>query len=123
MTETPGDVGGEPPAGRLSVTVGLRGRWITIEADGELDMATAPLLEERSMVALDSSPWIALETSGLTFCDSSRLNVLIRAWRNAAQGGGRLVLVRPLPPGACPADHRPGSATGHDRHPARLTYR
>ncbi|HEX2314376.1 MAG TPA: STAS domain-containing protein [Thermomonospora sp.] len=99
MTLNPGpapdDVGGDPYETPLRVTVGLRGRWVTIEVGGDIDMTTGPLLEERIGTALESSPWVVLEAAEVTFCDSSGLNVLIRAWRKAVEAGGRLVLLRP----------------------------
>jgi anti-sigma B factor antagonist len=66
---------------------------------GELDLATAPDLEDQigRLLASQFLPQIAVDASQLSFCDSSGLNVLIQLWKRAAAGGGQVV-VRPAPP-------------------------
>ncbi|MER6814792.1 STAS domain-containing protein [Spirillospora sp. NPDC000708] len=78
-----------------------------------MDMATAPALIDgvgKLIAEKDQGP-IALETSRVTFCDSSGLNALIRLWKQARSAGVELVILRP--------HARLGrllSMTGMDRH-------
>ncbi|GAA1565869.1 hypothetical protein GCM10009678_55990 [Actinomadura kijaniata] len=78
-----------------------RGGWLVIEVAGELDIATAPILEDELSQATTpvtgrvAVTWVALELSGLSFADSSGLNVLIRWWKRLQAGGGNLLLLHP----------------------------
>ncbi|REE95948.1 STAS domain-containing protein [Thermomonospora umbrina] len=95
MTVLPGASADDAGKDRFTVSAGLRGRWVTVEVVGDLDMASAETLHDRLSDAVQTSPWIVLDASRVTFCDSSGLNVLIRAWRTAERAGGRLVVLRP----------------------------
>jgi anti-sigma B factor antagonist len=66
---------------------------------GELDTATVPALDYHVPRALsaDSPPRVALELSGVRFCDSSGINAFVRGWKRARDAGGELVLLRPEP--------------------------
>ncbi|GLW66742.1 hypothetical protein Arub01_49860 [Actinomadura rubrobrunea] len=89
-----------PSAGpRLTVNVGRPGPWQPVQVGGELDLATVPELFERisELIASRPEPFIALDMSGVTFCDSSGINTLIRLWKHAKAAGGDLVLMRPDP--------------------------
>ncbi|MGI8335144.1 STAS domain-containing protein [Actinomadura scrupuli] len=62
--------------------------------DGELDLATAPLLAERLRGLLAAGcTRIVLDVAGVSFCDSSGLNVLLDIQRRASRRGGSLTLV------------------------------
>lgn len=75
---------------------GLNAAWVRVT--GELDLATAPQLEQTLQQADLRAPRIVLDLRQLTFMDSSGVHVIVEASRRARQAGHRLVLVRgPLP--------------------------
>ena len=55
-----------------------------ISPQGDVDIATAPNLEEDIRAALESSTSVVIDLSGVTFMDSSGIAVLIRAADTAA---------------------------------------
>ncbi|MES4905496.1 MULTISPECIES: STAS domain-containing protein [unclassified Streptomyces] len=60
---------------------------------GELDLEGAPVLERVAGEALARrSDRLVLDCRGVTFCDSSGLNVLLRLHGRAGRVGARLVL-------------------------------
>ncbi|MFF0526709.1 STAS domain-containing protein [Actinomadura nitritigenes] len=84
---------------KLQTRIGPRDAWLTVELHGELDLSTAPALTDEisSLIELQHPPYIALELSGLDFCDSSGLNAFIRLWKRINAAGGQLALLRPRP--------------------------
>lgn len=74
---------------------GQWGLWLVVSVSGELDMATAPVLRE--VLAPDALPdgcrHLALDVSGLTFCDSSGLCVLVGLKKQMNAVNGRLALL------------------------------
>ena len=60
---------------------------------GELDMASAPELEEAVLPRLEDGAWIVLDLRSLDFIDSSGLRVVLEAERRARGEGGRLLVV------------------------------
>jgi anti-anti-sigma factor len=62
---------------------------------GELDLATAPELEQLVNARLDAGQEVVVDLRGLQFMDSSGIRVLVAAHARAARTGGRLVVVRP----------------------------
>ncbi|MGI5166197.1 STAS domain-containing protein [Spirillospora sp. CA-253888] len=75
----------------------VEGRWVVVAVAGELDIATAPALEEAlSVPALpEGRTHVAVDTADLRFCDSTGLNVLVRAWKRLRERQGRLIVLRP----------------------------
>ena len=61
---------------------------------GELDMASAPELEQTILPRLQGASWIVLDLRSLDFIDSSGLRVVVGAHRNAEEHGGRFTCVR-----------------------------
>ncbi len=61
---------------------------------GELDMASAPELEQAIMPRLQEGGWIVLDLRSLDFIDSSGLRVVVGAHRTAEEHGGRFTCVR-----------------------------
>jgi len=64
---------------------------------GELDMSTAPELEQKLNAALeDSNASIMLDLSECEFIDSTGIALIVRTWQRldqeAGEGNGRLVL-------------------------------
>jgi anti-sigma B factor antagonist len=56
-----------------------RDRTLVVEVEGELDLATAPLLEEKlNEVESGGAPRVLLDLDRVEFMDSSGLHVLLR---------------------------------------------
>ncbi|MFJ6378585.1 STAS domain-containing protein [Kitasatospora sp. NPDC092039] len=89
----------EPEPDDLSVTVADRGPVRIVTVTGELDHDSA----DRLRVALarpasaDGIERIVVDLAGLRFCDSTGLNVLLRARLDAGAGELRLELAGPGP--------------------------
>jgi anti-sigma B factor antagonist len=79
----------------LDVTTTDRPDGVLIALAGELDLATAPKLEdEMKRVEEDRPGVIVLDLRPLAFMDSSGLRALLAADRRAREAGRRLILVR-----------------------------
>jgi len=61
---------------------------------GELDMASAPELEQAIMPRLEGGAWVVLDLRSLDFIDSSGLRVVVGAHRSAEENGARFTCVR-----------------------------
>jgi anti-sigma B factor antagonist len=69
---------------------------VTVEVLGELDLATAPALQERLESLLDTGVQdVILDLRGVPFCDVPGLNALLRVQTQLASRGGRLSVVGP----------------------------
>lgn len=68
-------------------------------ASGEVDLYTAPRLasELNSVLATDGAARIVVDLSGVEFCDSTGMNVLLSALKRAREQGGGLELAAPRP--------------------------
>lgn len=64
---------------------------------GELDMASAPELEQAVMPRLAEGAWVVLDLRSLGFIDSSGLRVVVGAHRTAEEHSGRFTCVRGTP--------------------------
>jgi anti-sigma B factor antagonist len=84
---------------------------IVLTLAGELDLATAPVLQERLDATLQGGAVVVIDLSGLSFIDSSGLGMLVQAERRLRESGGQLVLVR-----GPRAAHRPFELTGLDSY-------
>jgi anti-anti-sigma factor len=62
---------------------------------GELDLATAPELEQLVNERLDAGQDVVVDLRGLEFMDSSGIRVLVAAHARAARNDTRLFVVRP----------------------------
>jgi anti-sigma B factor antagonist len=64
--------------------------------DGEIDLAIADLLtEELESAIVESSPFLLIDLTSVTFMDSSGLSALLRAYKLATSAGGEVRLVGP----------------------------
>ena len=63
-----------------------------VRVEGDLDMATAPELEE-ALERADFSKRIVIDLAGCTFLDSSAVRALVATARAAEQAGGDVALV------------------------------
>ena len=68
---------------------------VVLAVTGEVDAATVPALEEAAtaLLAADEATALALDFSGVTFCDSAGLRVLLKL-RDAASVNGGSVRIR-----------------------------
>ena len=63
---------------------------------GEIDLATAPALEEAAVALLDERPrTLVLDFSRVPFCDSSGVGVLVRLYNRTTVTGCRLIVRNP----------------------------
>jgi len=67
---------------------------------GELDLATAPELEQLLVERIDAGQEAVVDLRGLDFMDSSGIRVLVAAHARAGRVGTRLFIVRPEPESA-----------------------
>lgn len=69
-----------------------------VTAGGEIDLYTAPRLQAEFASALRDGPArIVVDLSGVEFCDSTGMNVLLAALKRARERGGSLELAGPRP--------------------------
>lgn len=79
---------------RLEAEVTARGDWTTIVLDGEVDMASAPQLEQAIAEQLAAgAARLMVDLSEVTFMDSTGLTVLFRAHEDAVKAGAEFVVV------------------------------
>ncbi|MEU1940483.1 STAS domain-containing protein [Streptomyces coeruleorubidus] len=79
--------------GGPSVEAIVSGRCLVVRVSGEMDYVTEPVFRPQFKELLSRDErFIVLDLSGVSFCDSAGLNVLIGAWRQADAGGVVLVL-------------------------------
>jgi anti-sigma B factor antagonist len=78
----------------FTVEVAERGPWVVARLSGELDYVSCPELRARLAAVLDGAPAprLAVDVSGLKFCDSAGLGCFVWANRQARERGGELVL-------------------------------
>lgn len=75
-------------------TVGPYGDCAVLRIVGEIDIYTAPALRERlSELKATGVTHVVLDTSGVTFLDSSGLGVLVSAQKRLRGHGGTIALV------------------------------
>ena len=71
---------------------------VLITAAGEVDMATAPQLQEAIVAQVDGKRVdVVVDLAAVTFLDSSGIAALIRARRRVGELGGTLTLRNPEP--------------------------
>jgi anti-sigma B factor antagonist len=79
----------------LEVTVQQQGRWTVLQLAGELDYLTcdllAPFLQQATSAA--ARPRVAVDVSGLRFCDSAGIACMFNASRRIRSKGGELTVV------------------------------
>lgn len=75
----------------LTVQTARRGDLAVVSVAGELDMATAPQLEEEiaALLARGESR-LVLDLAEVSFCDSTGLSVFVRTRNRCQDAGGRL---------------------------------
>jgi anti-sigma B factor antagonist len=69
-------------------------------ASGEIDLYTAPRLHSELAAVVASAapePRVIIDLSGVEFCDSTGMNVLLSCFRQVQELGGELELAAPQP--------------------------
>ena len=91
--------GGMVPAVELNVSSRSQGDHVVVTAAGEIDLYTAPKLQADLAGIIDATPAarVVIDMSGVEFCDSTGMNVLLSALRQVRERGGELELAAPRP--------------------------
>ncbi|MFB9388697.1 STAS domain-containing protein [Streptomyces coeruleoprunus] len=79
----------------VSVERADHGAWAVLRVSGELDLVSSPVVRRRVHdVVAEGRHHVVLDLSGVRFCDSSGVGVLIAARRllHSCRGGLRLIL-------------------------------
>jgi len=95
----------QPPAhpgngrknGALDISSRRLNAGIVIAVRGEIDLASAPAVEQRLRDAGASHDLVALDLSETTFMDSTGVHMVITADHQLRERGGRLVVVQETP--------------------------
>ncbi|MFM9500286.1 STAS domain-containing protein [Streptomyces galilaeus] len=76
-----------------SVQATASGRRLVARVSGEMAYVNAPVFRPqlKELIA-QNDRFIVLDLSGISYCDSAGLNVLLGAWRQADAGGAVLAL-------------------------------
>lgn len=78
----------------LGLQVMQRGDWTVLHVSGEIDMATAPELRQRVLALVaEGNHHLVIDLSGVGFCDSTGLGVLVAAVKRVRTAGGDLRVV------------------------------
>src|SRR5215467_1079493 len=88
------------PAVELKVSSRSQGDHELVIASGEIDLYTAPRLQsELTAVIASAAPAsrVVVDMSGVDFCDSTGMNVLLSCLRQARERGGELEISAPQP--------------------------
>jgi anti-sigma B factor antagonist len=83
----------------LKVTSQPQGEYVVMSVHGEIDLYTVPRLRREldSVLAPGEPVRLIVDLSGVDFCDSTGVNVLLAAHRQAREKGGDLELAAPRP--------------------------
>lgn len=80
----------------LTVQTEQRGDVVVVSIAGELDMATAPQLQDQITDQLDKGhSRLVFDLAELSFCDSTGLSVFVRAKNSSDEAGGLVRLAAP----------------------------
>lgn len=81
----------------FAIDVDEGGDRVVVVPRGELDMASAPELEQAVLPRVQDGAWVILDLRSLDFIDSSGLRVVVGAHRAAEAGDARFTCVRGTP--------------------------
>ncbi len=80
----------------LTVSTEQRGDVAVVTVAGELDMATAPALQEEvTRLAAAGQTRLVFDLAEVSFCDSTGLSVFVRARNRSEAAGGEVRLAAP----------------------------
>lgn len=78
-----------PAPGALHVDAETADGTVILSASGEVDMVTAPRLEDAARRAIEDGPAaLVLDLGGVTFLSSAGLSVLVRTHKLASESSG-----------------------------------
>jgi anti-sigma B factor antagonist len=84
-----------PVGSNLLIDVSREGKRVVLRLDGELDLASVPLLEsEVELAMLDDTATIVLDLRGLEFLDSTGLRTILLLDKRSSERGQAFALVR-----------------------------
>src|SRR5215469_12366741 len=89
------------PAVELKVSSRSQAGHVIVTTAGEIDLYTAPKLQADLAAIIDDAAPAArfvIDMSGVEFCDSTGMNVLLSCLRQVRRRGGDLELAAPRPP-------------------------
>lgn len=94
----PGTPADSVPIVELNVSTSSQGDHTVVTATGELDLYTAPRLQTALASLLRSrADRVVVDLSGVEFCDSTGMNVLLAAMKRLKEQGGSFELAGPRP--------------------------
>ncbi len=95
---TRGQYGASVPAVELKVSTRSHADHAILTVVGEIDLYTAPRLQAEFTRLLETGPdRVVIDMSGVEFCDSTGMNVLLSALKRMRERGGRLEVASPRP--------------------------
>ncbi len=83
--------------GTFSVTIERRGGTVLVRPSGELDVMTAPRLEQALVGVLGEHRTVLVDLSGVPFADCAGLRPIRQALREARTSGTEIELRDPVP--------------------------
>ena len=83
------------PPEEFAISADQRAGSVQLTLRGELDIATAPELEQLVNERIDAGDEVVVDLRALEFMDSSGIRVLVAAHARAGRVGTTLVIVRP----------------------------
>jgi len=83
------------PPQEFAISADQRAGSVQLTLRGELDIATAPELEQLVNERIDAGDEVVVDLRALEFMDSSGIRVLVAAHARAGRVGTTLVIVRP----------------------------
>ena len=83
----------------LNVSSRSLGDHAVVTASGEIDLYTAPRLHNALAAVIDNADHarVVVDMSGVEFCDSTGMNVLLSCLRQIRERGGELEIAAPRP--------------------------
>ncbi|GLX02220.1 anti-sigma-B factor antagonist [Microtetraspora sp. NBRC 16547] len=95
---TPGRYGASVRAVELKVATQSHAGQAVMAIVGEIDLYTAPRLQAEFTRLLETGPErVVIDMSGVEFCDSTGMNVLLSALKRLRERGGILEVASPRP--------------------------
>jgi anti-sigma B factor antagonist len=86
------------PSRATAVDVTTDPTGATVKVEGDLDLASAPLVMDRTLPVLDPAGGeLTLDLTGVGFCDSSGITALIKLRQRCDESGWRLRTVNLQP--------------------------
>ncbi|GLW09830.1 anti-sigma-B factor antagonist [Microtetraspora sp. NBRC 13810] len=90
--------GASVPAVELKVSTRSHAGHAIVAVAGEIDLYTAPRLQAEFTRLLEDGPArVVIDMSGVDFCDSTGMNVLLSALKRLKERGGALEVAAPRP--------------------------